>query len=66
MPRQIEAIKFPNSIEYTKQWLEQLRTGINTRPGYALKYLKENFPNEVDYINELVEQYGLVVNSVED
>lgn len=66
MPRQIEAIKFPNSIEYTKQWLEQLRTGINTRPGYALKYLKENFPNEVGYINELVEQYGVVVNSIED
>ena len=66
MPRQIEAIKFPNSIEYTKQWLEQLRTGIQTRPGYALKYLKENFPNEVDYINELVEQYGVVVNSIED
>ena len=66
MPRQIEAIKFPNSIEYTKQWLEQLRTGINTRPGYALKYLIENFPTEAGYINELVQQYGLVVNSVED
>lgn len=66
MPRQIEAIKFPSSIEYTKQWLEQLRTGIRERPMYALKYLKENFPNEVDYINQLVTQYGLTIAEVED
>ena len=66
MPRQIAAIQFPNSIEYTKSWLEQLRTGINERPKYALKYLKDNFPNESTYIDELVQQYGLVVETLED
>ena len=66
MPRQIEAIQFPNSIEYTKSWLEQLRTGIQERPKYALKYLKDNFPNESTYIDELVQQYGLVVDELPD
>lgn len=65
MPRQIAAIAFPASIEYTKQWLEQLRTGIRERPAYAVKYLKENFPDEADYVDELVARYGLVLNEID-
>jgi len=64
MPRQIAAIAFPASIEYTKQWLEQLRTGIRERPAYAVKYLKVNFPDEADYIDELVARYGLTLNEI--
>lgn len=65
LPRQIAAIAFPASIECTEQWLEQLRTGIRERPAYAVKYLKENFPDEADYIDELVARYGLVLNEIE-
>ncbi|HRX57486.1 MAG TPA: lamin tail domain-containing protein [Eubacteriales bacterium] len=57
MPRQVEAIGFPSSIESTQQGLEQLRDAIQQRPAYALEYLKENFPDEADYIDELVRAY---------
>lgn len=66
MPRQIAAIAFPPSIEYTERWLEQLRTGIRERPAYALKYLKENFPDEAAYIDELVAFYQLEIPSVSE
>ena len=58
LPRQIAAIGFPPYIGYTETWLEQLRTGIMERPAYALKYLKKNFPEEADYIDELESQYN--------
>ena len=64
MPRQIAAIAFPPSIEYTERWLEQLRTGIRERPAYALEYLKENFPEEAAYIDELVASYQLEIAPV--
>ena len=66
MPRQIAAIAFPPSISYTESWLEQLRTGIRERPAYALQYLKENFPDEADYIDELVASYGLTIAPVSE
>lgn len=61
MPRQIAAIAFPPSIEYTERWLEQLRIGIRERPAYALEYLKDNFPEEAAYIDELVAFYDLKI-----
>lgn len=64
LPRQIAAIAFPASIAYTEQWLEQLRTGIRERPAYALQYLKENFPQEASYIDELVAYYDLEITPV--
>ena len=66
MPRQIAAIAFPPSISYTETWLEQLRTGIRERPAYALQYLKDNFPDEADYIDELVARYGLTIAPIPD
>lgn len=63
MPRQIASIAFPPSIEYTERWLEQLRTGIRERPAYALEYLKDNFPEEAAYIDELVAFYDLEVST---
>lgn len=57
MPRQVEMIHFPASVENTSRGLEQLRDAIQKRPAYALEYLKQNFPGEADYIDELESAY---------
>lgn len=57
MPRQVAEIHFPASVKNTSLGLEQLRDAIVKRPAYALEYLKLNFPDEADYIDELVKSY---------